>query len=330
MKKIHRSYINQVFSILTSLYELVVDPHLEVSTTASTVVDFIVAMLFESPFSRIQGTTVRGTPTLISSRARRQSVSTSNSATISRQPSMTNMAVPPSLNPTMQPLTRTESESQISTRSSFPGLMRTSSIASALGSLAGLALGTQSTANTAPPSPSLSQHSDVEMPPAPALNLAQYQSPYPLYTSPEASIIPATPSSYRSSFYSSRSASPVLNGPPPPQQESLPITNRYTPANIISGLIVKDLMRFSRRRILQDQPIPGNQRYLWHDLNIDGPYLDRLSDLGLDVGIGLNQTLPLKSRLYDWCLEYYKEPQMRVSRISLLPVVQALNQSCRI
>ena len=35
--------------------------------------------------------------------------------------------------------------------------------------------------------------------------------------------------------------------------------------------------------------------------------------LGLGTGVGLRDVLPLKSRFYDWCCEYFKEPQMRVS-----------------
>ena len=35
--------------------------------------------------------------------------------------------------------------------------------------------------------------------------------------------------------------------------------------------------------------------------------------LGLGTGSGIRDTLPLKSAYYDWCCEYFKEPQMRVS-----------------
>ena len=35
--------------------------------------------------------------------------------------------------------------------------------------------------------------------------------------------------------------------------------------------------------------------------------------LGLGTGVGIRDVLPLKSRFYDWCCEYFKEPQMRVS-----------------
>lgn len=35
--------------------------------------------------------------------------------------------------------------------------------------------------------------------------------------------------------------------------------------------------------------------------------------LGLGTGVGIRDVLPLKSTFFDWCCEYFKEPQMRVS-----------------
>lgn len=34
--------------------------------------------------------------------------------------------------------------------------------------------------------------------------------------------------------------------------------------------------------------------------------------LGLGTGAGIRDVLPLKSTFFDWCCEYFKEPQMRV------------------
>jgi regulator-associated protein of mTOR len=34
--------------------------------------------------------------------------------------------------------------------------------------------------------------------------------------------------------------------------------------------------------------------------------------LGLGTGAGIRDMLPLKSTFFDWCCEYFKEPQMRV------------------
>lgn len=309
-KQQHRQYIDQVFLMLTYLYDLVVDPHIEVAAMATTVVDFIVAMLLESPFSRIQGTTVRGSRTSTNPRNRNAS-SASTGATLSRQPSLTNLT-PSTLNSPLQPLQRADSSSQVPTRSSFPGLIRTSSIASAIGTLAGFAMGTQSGENTTPSSPSQSHHSDAETPPAPSLNLAQYLSPYRNPASPESSVSSSGTSSGRTfSIASTRSSSPITNEDGHTASGTMRLTNRYTPVNIISALIARDLKKFAQRR--QEQQTGLNQRQpLWRDLDVDQTQLDELEDLGLNAGDSLYQTLPLKSRLYDWCLEYYKEPQMRV------------------
>ena len=34
--------------------------------------------------------------------------------------------------------------------------------------------------------------------------------------------------------------------------------------------------------------------------------------LGLGTGVGIRDVLPLKSSFFDWCAEYFKDPQMRV------------------
>ena len=41
-------------------------------------------------------------------------------------------------------------------------------------------------------------------------------------------------------------------------------------------------------------------------------HVDMKVPLGLGTGAGLPDVLPLKSRFYDWCNEYFTEPQMRV------------------
>ena len=41
--------------------------------------------------------------------------------------------------------------------------------------------------------------------------------------------------------------------------------------------------------------------------------------LGLGTGAGIRDMLPLKSTFFDWCCEYFKEPQMRVSAFTLVP-----------
>jgi regulator-associated protein of mTOR len=92
------------------------------------------------------------------------------------------------------------------------------------------------------------------------------------------------------------------------------VTGRFSPADIVSYLIVKDLIKFSTRRRPETDDV-GRERHLWEDFKIDEGQLSDIDELGLDAGASLLQILPLKSKLYDWALEYYKEPQMRVSGI---------------
>ncbi|KAG9056238.1 hypothetical protein FS842_011274 [Serendipita sp. 407] len=275
MKKRHRKFLNYTFFLLTQLYDLAADPHVEVATLASTVVDFITAMLLESPFARIRGTTVRSsTSSTLNSRNRKASASVTASASVSRQGSTTNIA--PSTPPSLQ---RADSAPQVPNRS-FPGLMRTSSIASALGSLANLAMGTQSAANTAPPSPSQSYQSDVDLPPGPAINLARYLSPYPRLSSPE----PYITTSSSLSSYSAGSPSPLANGQVAAQYESHNLTDEYTPSDIVTALISRDLIRFTSRRRSPETGLSGPGQHLWHEYNVDKTRFSDLEDMGLDAG----------------------------------------------
>jgi regulator-associated protein of mTOR len=263
-------------------------------------------MLLESPFSRIQGTSVRRSSMTPNPPGRRPHSSGSSGTNVSRQASMTSIT-PSTLTAALQ---RADSAPQVPTRSSLPGLMRNTSLASALGSLAGFAMGTQSTDHTAPPSPSQSQTSDIDVPPGPACNLARYISPYKLSSSPESVGISSTPSlAHSSSLQSIGPMSPTSNG----YGYSLAdVTSRFSPADIVSYLIVKDLIKFSTRR-RPETDNAGRERPFWEDFKIDEGQLSDIDKLGLDAGASLLQILPLKSKLYDWALEYYKEPQMRVS-----------------
>ena len=51
--------------------------------------------------------------------------------------------------------------------------------------------------------------------------------------------------------------------------------------------------------------------------------MDSNAKPGLGTGGGVRDVLPLKSRFYDWCCEYFKEPQMRVSNPSFCSRVGA-------
>lgn len=322
MKKQHRQHLDSVFLLLSHLYDLTVDPHTEVATLATTVVDYIVAMLLESPFSKIQGTSVRSLPPSATQRTR--NISNSSNGSITRQPSLGNLGGSALGSPLLRPLQRAESSGQVPTRSTLAStLIRTTSFASTLKSLASsYALGTSPEDYSVPSSPSLSViDASLSSPPSPGFNMARYMSPYPIAPSPDHSTAPSTASSVRSfSFPALRSTSPSpsTNGHTSSNTqiaEKSRVTSKYTPADVVNALIGKDLVQFASRRRKPETIRPpsgrhGQRRSLCDDFNLS--LLSELEELGLDAGITLNPNLPLKSHFYDWCLEYYKEPQMRV------------------
>jgi len=331
----HKTYLSQVFMLLTSLYELALDPHVEVAIMATTIVDYIVAMLLESPFGKIQKSTVRAYPLSQQQRERARKISTSGA--LSRQSSASNlssMVVPASSRPVAQ---RSDSASQVSTRSSLTEtLKRTSSFASTIKSLASYAnLGHAAQPETAsiPPSPAGSSVGDGERinsrPPSPAFNLTTYIPPYSQYpsieiessepTSSRASSSPA--SSIRSlSLHSLRPASPGpnTNGKVYAQQTTSPLSIAFSPGDIVCALIAQDLLQFHQRKIRGEHGTPSRsrgrdsqRRALCDQIDLRKMEIVQAA-FNLDLASGLADVLPLKSRFYDWCLEYYKEAQMRV------------------
>jgi regulator-associated protein of mTOR len=311
---------------------------------ATTIVDYIIAMLLESPFANIQKSTVRAHP-LVSNQPLQQQRErvrkASTSSVLSRQSSASNLsstAPPASSRPAAQ---RSDSANQVLTRSSLTEtLKRTSSFANTIKSLASYAnLGHAAQPETVPipPSPAGSSVGDGERinsrPPSPAFNLSTYIPPHSQYLSPEvessepassrASPSPSssTVSSIRSfSLYSLRPASPGpnTNGKAHDQQPSDPLSNAFSPGDIVCALIAHDLLQFHQRKTRGESNAPSrsrgrdSQRRALYG-QIDLRKLDAVQAIvTIDPASGLADILPLKSRFYDWCLEYYKEAQMRV------------------
>ena len=335
----HKNYLSLVFLLLTSLYELALDPHAEVAAMATTIVDYIMAMLLESPFAKIQKSTVRAYP-LVSNQQQRERVrKASTSSTLSRQSSASNlssMAPSATSRPTAQ---RSDSATLVPTRSSLTEtLKRTSSFASTIKSLASYAnLGHASQPETAsiPPSPAGSSVGDGERinsrPPSPAFNRSTYIPPYPQYSSLEnessepgssrASSCPPMASSIRSlSLHPLLPASPGQNANEKPhdQQITNPLATAFSPGDIVCALIGRDLLQFHQRKTRAELNAASrsrgrdSQRRALCD-QIDLRKMEAVqATFSLDLTSGLANVLPLKSKFYDWCLEYYKEAQMRV------------------
>lgn len=353
----HKNYLNIVFLLLTNLYELALDPHAEVAAMATTIVDYIMAMLLESPFAKIQKSTVRASP-LISQQQRERARKISTSSALSRQSSTSNLSsvvFPASSRPVAQ---RSDSANQVSTRSSLTEtLKRTSSFASTIKSLASYAnLGHVAQPETAsiPSSPGGSSVGDGERidsrPPSPAFNLSTYIPPYSQYPPPEiessepaSSRASSSPSSTISSIRSLTlhslrpgSPGPNVNGKVLTQQPTNPLSTAFSPGDIVCALIGQDLLQFHQRKTRGESHTSSrprgrdSQRSALCD-QIDLRKLEVVqATFNLDLASGLADVLPLKSRFYDWCLEYYKEAQMRVtctklsSRSRLLTAVDSI------
>ncbi|KAI0271448.1 raptor N-terminal caspase like domain-containing protein [Gloeopeniophorella convolvens] len=254
----NRVILSSFFTIFSVLLELSVDPYDEVATNAQTVVDYITALLLESPFTRLESSTLHQPlpPQRTSASARSRRSSLTSSPTSGTRPSDT--------------MTSTISSGVSNT------LRRTSSFANALKNLAGGIAFPSIEDGRSSPYPRNQTHTpqlpsvevpDISRPPSPNLNFAQYASPYSRPPSPQAS---PTASARSMDFL-----------PSDEDMERLRSRRRTTHG--------------SRGR----SAVPHS------------PADSTSVILGLGTGAGIRDVLPLKSRFFDWCCEYFKEPQMR-------------------
>ncbi|OSX66816.1 hypothetical protein POSPLADRAFT_1128660 [Postia placenta MAD-698-R-SB12] len=214
-----RVYLSSFFTIFAVLLELSVDPYQEVAANAQTIVDYIVALLLESPFSGLQSTTLHDPP---------------------------------------------------------PHIVK------------GSTRGAQTRA------PSLSSERNQQTP------LSPYTSPYSQPSTPP----PSAPSQRSSPHPSPRSTAEVEHQP-----------SNYSPSDVIKALIEEDTERLKARR-----RTASHHRHHHHGAVPGGGMsspasstfsMDSSIIMGIGTGLGIRDALPLKSRFYDWCCDYFKEPQMR-------------------
>jgi len=185
-------------------------------------------------------------------------------------------------------------------------LRRTSSFANALRSLAGgIAFPSMEEGRT-PPSLGFSTpriDSGQSRPPSPNLNLARYTSPYSR---------PPTPSKF------------IPSQPPSPTEYR--VHADYTPLNVMEALMEEDMVRLRARR----RGTHGRRTTSGLGGDLNSPCGSTFSmdssgsgvPLGCGTGNGLRDVLPLKSSFFDWCCEYFKEPQMRVHCVSSICVLR--------
>ncbi|KAJ7511862.1 hypothetical protein B0H11DRAFT_2268846 [Mycena galericulata] len=286
----HKVYLSSFFTMFVFLLDLSVDPYHEVATNAQTVLDYIMALLLESPFTRLEATSLHAPPMTPDRSTARTRVG-SQASTMSSSPSF---APPPS--PVPRPgISRTDTMTSTISNGVSNTIRRTSSFANALKSLAnGIAFPTAEDAHPPPSDVPLRPDSDSSRPPSPNLNLARYASPY-------------TDSSIG---YTSRSAPPSprpsFDAPHPPPAD-------FMAWNVIEALVEEDMERLRARRRTS-----GVRRGHHHGGSAASPSssfssMDSNNSiiLGLGTGIGMADVLPLKSCFFDWCSEYFTEPQMR-------------------
>ncbi|KAI0778960.1 raptor N-terminal caspase like domain-containing protein [Trametes elegans] len=297
--------------------QLSVDPYQEVATHAQTIVDYIMALLLESPFTRLDSTTLHQPPSMASDA---KSLLNGTRQRVPSNQSTQSFSQPPPSPAGRPPLTRSETMTSSIQSGVSSTLRRTSSFANALRSLAGNIAFPTLEDGRASPNPEQLAHAQertelvegVSRPPSPNLSFAQYTSPYSR---------PGSPHDDRERERL-RPPTPLLAHAPPPAPPSPPPspplhTHDFGPVDVMDALMEEDMERLRARRRA------GNHaRHHGHGHHRDAYgggvspsgstfSTDSSTILGLGTGVGIRDVLPLKSRFYDWCCEYFKEPQMR-------------------
>ncbi len=312
LREENRVLLSSFFTIFVVLLDLSVDPYQEVATNAQTIVDYIMALLLESPFTRLDSTSLHMLPTLPPDRQGSPQSSGSRTRVTSLQPSSPQFPhhVPASPGGDKPQTSRSNTPNSSLTAGVANTIKRTSSFANALKVLTGGITFPSSEDGRASPSIASAflpihgradrqEKLDVSRPPSPNLNVAQYTSPY------------SRPPSIREG--------PRLDrGAPPSSSSSYVQKPDFSPVDVMEALFEEDMERLRARR----KAGMHSRRHHHHHTSpgsMPSPSSSTFSVdsnssviLGLGTGAGIQDVLPLKSSFYDWCCEYFKEPQMRV------------------
>jgi regulator-associated protein of mTOR len=281
-------------TMFETLQELSVDPNTEVALMASTVVDYIIALLLDSAFARVPGSAIAR---LAKRRPRPPRLAT-------RQPSApyTENGRFGQQNGTPPPLTRTETSTSIGSTTSTNGTMkRSSSVANALRSLAsmtGLMPNEETEEKESPVTPPAEITEEPSY--APRTNSTGYTSPYPdpshPRTFPEGSMDASASQHARARATSGLAMSSASFDEP---------ANAF---DVLEALVAEDMERCRLRRNR------GTEANADHEGRMNNNGLARPTELtlGMVAKEVKDDVLPLKSGFYDWAVEYYREPQMKV------------------
>lgn len=284
-----RVALSSFYTVYVFLLELSVDPYPEVSAYAQTIVDYVTALLLESPFAQLSSSTLHIPPPALKHRQMHAPEPRS------RLPSLQS-TVTPYVHAARIPLTRSDSAASAASSGSSNILRRTTSFANSLKNLANSfafpSLSTEDASGfTSQQNVKLtSDGADTSYPPSPNLNVSEYTPPYL-----------ADPLVYNKST-EDRTKSPC----------------NFSSTDVIIALIEEDKerLRGRRPRLSQYTHPAGNamgsiplESSFDHGLNGKDCSINPL--LGTGTGAGVIDVLPLKSRFYDWCCEYFTESQMR-------------------
>ncbi|KAF4612399.1 hypothetical protein D9613_004298 [Agrocybe pediades] len=335
-----RVLLSTFFTIFVILLDLSADPYEEVATNAQTIVDYIMALLLESPFTRLESSaSLRDTASGLDKKAGshqgsvRGRVSSLQSSPSHNQPFS---PVPgSSTQKSRPPMSRNDSVTSTLVDTVSSTLKRTSSFANALKVLTGsITMSHSNEDGRASPSFSISSRrqdasgpptaaSDISRPPSPNMNVAKYTSPY-YAGGPSTEPFPGRGGPSRSEPSSPRHSH--VNGYHHHQQQQQHEEEQERPADfmawhVMEALIEEDMERLRARRKVGSNAMRAQQQHGHHHGGGGGlpsPSHSTFSMesggtviLGLGTGAGIRDVLPLKSAYFDWCAEYFKEPQMR-------------------
>lgn len=306
-----RVVLSSFFTIYCTLLELSVDPYPEVGTIAQTVVDYIMALLLESPFSKLPSSDF---PKAVPPRQTHYP----------HQPK----AGSGSENEKHPLLNRTDTASSRMTNT----LRRTTSFAATLKNIAtGYAFPTPDSPGAGSSSAGTGLGSEVDggrsgEVPRPHLVAAQYFSPYASHPVQPVSVsasMPPSPGISSSSSLRHSSSSPTKETFLSPASSSNAHAPRFTTdprsyghgfsaADVIEALVEEDNDRLrARKQRHHSQVQVHTPRSESSGTGTNTTSASGLSEL--NTGENLAPVLPLKSRYFDWSCEYFLEPQMRVS-----------------
>ncbi|KAJ9091099.1 hypothetical protein QFC20_007731 [Naganishia adeliensis] len=303
-----------IFKLMyTTLLDLSVDPHPEVASLACTVLDYLTALLLDSAFTRAKGSTLR----IKQYKQRTSRFETQIPTPGIDSPSLSGSGMLGSTPSSPEPapsshLKRTDTS--LSTASRMTGVLkRNSSIATALKNFASM------TGYGTPQDDTQSVASEDSLPVRPAplnqsqsqLHVQPYVPPYPMARTETTSSLKRAKSQDRVPRTASlgsllHSSSRADFGFSSLHEEEMPRTD-FTAADVVHALTEEDTERLRIRRLARTEA--GGV-----ELTSNNKGMPKPNELGL--GMVANEVkddvLPLRSEFYDYSLEYFKEPQMKI------------------